>query len=118
MPDRGADLGADLYRLYQLAKVNLPNVAAEYATAASAVSRTDSGLSLAFVRPAQFGGTFGSAYRPWVEARDMIGKFLSDTSTNLTDTARALLLAVGTYAECDDAAVAELNRLKDQNGIG
>jgi hypothetical protein len=115
MPDSGTDLGADLYGLYKMAKVNLPDVANEYAAAASQVAATDA--SGAFTRSSEFGGTYGSAYQPWLEVRDTIKRYLSDTNTNLQDTAQALLTAVDAYSASDNGAATELSRLKNENGL-
>jgi len=115
MPDKGVDLGADLYKLEIMATRNLPDVAAEYSTAAAHVGATDGGGG-AFSRDPIFGGTQGPAYVPWTELRDTVKKFLSDTDYNLTETAHALQLAVQAYAETDSAASHELDRLRKQNG--
>ncbi|MBV1851621.1 hypothetical protein [Catellatospora tritici] len=117
MPDHGRDLGADLFRLYTMAKTNLPDVAVEYADAAAFVSDTDVGLSAAFTRPAQFGGPQGPAYRSWTELRDTVHRFLSDTDENLDETAQALLLAADTYAGTDYAAKVEFERLKRESRV-
>jgi hypothetical protein len=117
MPDKGQDLGADLFRLYKMAKVNLPDVSGEYSDAAGFVGGTDTGLAKAFGRHAQFGGANGPAYQPWVELRDTVKKFLSDTDYNLDETAQALLLATDAYAATDNAAKTELDRLKHDNGM-
>lgn len=116
MPDSGADLGADLFRLLRMAKANLPDIAAEYAAAAGELGQTENGLAAAFARPAQFGGAQGPAYGSWLDVRDLIKQFLSDTGTNLTDTSHALLLAVDAYSSTDAGAAAEFNRLKSHNG--
>jgi hypothetical protein len=116
MPDSGMDLGADLYRLHTMATSNLPDVAEVYRRAAARLVSTDSGLTAAFVRPAQFGGTRGPAYKPWVDLRDTIKGFLSDTGNNLGETAAALLLAVEAYSEVDHAAGVEFKELKRKHG--
>ncbi|WP_212832698.1 hypothetical protein [Catellatospora sp. TT07R-123] len=117
MPDSGRDLGADLFRLYTMAKTNLPDVAAEYASAAGSVGDTDSGLAAAFTRPAQFGGPQGTAYQSWVELRDTVKRFLADTDENLGETAQALLLATDAYATSDYTAKVELDRLKRESQV-
>lgn len=117
MPDSGTDLGADLYGLYKMAKVNLPDVANEYGAAASQVAATDASVAGAFTRSSEFGGTYGSAYQSWLDVRDTIKRYLSDSSTNLQDTAQALLTAVDAYSASDNGAATELSRLKNENGL-
>ncbi|MDI1461987.1 hypothetical protein QEZ54_13515 [Catellatospora sp. KI3] len=115
MPDHGRDLGADLFRLYTMAKTNLPDVAAEYGAAAGFVGGADA--AAAFTRPAQFGGAQGPAYQPWLELRDTLRSFLADTDENLDETARALLLATDAYAGTDYAAKVEFERLKRESRV-
>lgn len=115
MADTGKDLGLDLYRLYTMANTNLPDVATEYDTATNDIGAVDPALAQAFVRPAQFGGTNGSAYTPWTTMRDTVQEILRDTSTNLADTAQALNWAVDAYCARDHAAATEFRRLQQQN---
>ncbi|MBX6355541.1 MAG: hypothetical protein IRZ05_06735 [Micromonosporaceae bacterium] len=118
MPHSGAQLGVDLYRLHRLATDNLPTVADVYAAAAVDVGDTDAGLAAVFPRPPQFGGVNGPAYAPWLELRDAVQSFLSQTAQNLIDTAAAVRTAITLYAEADQRAAEELSRLRARDGAG
>ncbi|MGI5215512.1 hypothetical protein [Plantactinospora sp. CA-290183] len=116
MPNGGVDLGADLYDLWKAGKDNLPSVAGEYTAASNAVGSIASGVSGAFMRPAQFGGTHGPAYAAWSSLRNELESILEQTATNLTQTGQALCLAATRYAASDSAADAEFKRLRRENG--
>lgn len=117
MPNSGEDLGADLYELWRAGRDNLPTVAAQYSAATGFLSSTDYGLHYAFQRPGRFGdGAYGPVYGPWKDLRTELEGILSETATNLELTGEALCLAATEYAETDEAAAAEFNRLLLING--
>lgn len=115
MPDHGKDLGADLYQILTVAKDDLPSIAAIYHECKGKVDAT-SGVDGAMRRPDFFGGSLGPVHDAWVSVRDLLDRFLGDTSTNLEDTGHALELAVKAYAGTDADASAELDRLRQVNG--
>ncbi|WP_213450958.1 hypothetical protein [Rhizomonospora bruguierae] len=113
MPDTGQDLGADLNRLETMALRNLPNVAEQYGNAAARVNGTGFSVGAAFSRHTAFGGsTQGPALGPWIQLKDTIAGYLRDTADKLDATAEALELAVKAIADADQAAAAELDRLR------
>jgi hypothetical protein len=117
MPDSGADLGFELFELYRAGKQNLPNVAAEYHSAALSVASALSQASSAFTRPAQFGGAQGPAYGEWSELQQTIEKVLYETEDNMLDTGAALILAANTLAASDTDAKTALDKLKTDYGM-
>ncbi|HEY9474549.1 MAG TPA: hypothetical protein VIS06_11960 [Mycobacteriales bacterium] len=117
MPDKGIELGADLYDLWRAGRDNLPSVAREYAAANDYVANTNHGLGAAFLRPEDFGGGFyGPVYAAWKGLRDEFQTILADTSKNLELVGEALCLAASEYAKADSKAADELERLKKVNG--
>ncbi|HEU0240644.1 MAG TPA: hypothetical protein VFR11_15400 [Micromonosporaceae bacterium] len=116
MPDRGQDLGADLYHLWLAGKQDLPSVADQYGAAAESVE--DTGYVAAVMwRPARFGGDdYGPVFRSWTALRDEFQTILADTATNLTLTGTALCLAANEYAKSDKDAAAEMHRLMRVDG--
>jgi hypothetical protein len=117
MPDKGEDLGVDLYQLWRAGRDNLPSVAVEYAAANDHVANTDKGLSTTFLRPTQFGGgSYGPVYASWKALRDEFQTILGDTSKNLELVGESLCLAANEYAKADGAAADELRRLKKTDG--
>lgn len=116
MGTHGADLGADLYKLLVVAKDNLPSVAAEYHEAASKLNAVLSNLDGVMRRPDRFGDSLGPVHAAWVELQGDLATFLTETDTNLTDTAEALNQAVEQYAATDHGAKVELDRLRQTVG--
>jgi hypothetical protein len=112
--DRGVTLGLDLAELYRAGSVFLPAVADEFAGSAVAVSNVLASAAPLFDRDPIFGGSKGPAYAEWEELRSTIGGYLNDTTENLRDVGRALVLAANNYASTDGAAKAELDRLKTE----
>jgi hypothetical protein len=112
--DSGVTLGLDLAELYRAGSVFLPAVADEFASAAAAVSNVSGSAAPLFDRDPIFGGSKGPAYAEWEELRAMMGSYLHDTTENLRDVGRALVLAANNYASTDGAAKAELDRLKTE----
>lgn len=118
MPDRGEDLGVDLYELWRAGQDNLPTVSREYAVATAYVADASDGLAAALWRPTRFhrGGAHGPAYAPWVELRDELQRILADTAVNLELVGDALCLAATRYARTDAAAAEELKRRRHDDG--
>jgi hypothetical protein len=116
MPDQGVDLGADLYKLLVVAKDNLPSVSVIYGDAMAKYNQALSGLAAAMQRPEHFGGSPGPVYGAWTAFHGIAAKFMSDTRSSLDATAAALEKAVEMYAATDQAAAAELKRLRESVG--
>ena len=117
MPDKGTDLGADLYRLWQAGRDNLPSVAKVFADANNHVASTSSAGATPFIRSAEFGsGATGPIYPAWTALRDQLQTILGRTADNLEQTGQALCLAATEYAKTDIDAANELSRQKTDNG--
>ena len=116
MPDHGADLGVDLYKLLVVAKDDLPSVSAIYGDAVAKYGHARSGLDGVMARPDHFGGDPGPVHAAWVALHGVAAKFMQETRTNLDDTATALVKAVAAYEAIDGGAAEELHRLQAERG--
>lgn len=117
MPDRGVDLGVDLYKLLVVAKDDFPSVSAIYGDAVAKYGQARSALDGAMTRPDHFGGeTLGPVHAAWVELHGAVAKFMKDTQTNLDETAASLADAVQAYEATDRAAAKEFDRLLAERG--
>jgi hypothetical protein len=117
MPDRGVDLGADLYKLLVVAKDDLPSVSAIYGDVVAEYGRARSALDGAMTRPDHFGGgALGPVYAAWSDLHGAAAKFMTDTQSNLEETAAALAKAVDMYKESDQGAAGQLDRLLAERG--
>lgn len=116
MPDHGADLGVDLYKLLVVAKDDLPSVSAIYGDAVAKYGQARFGLDAAMGRPDHFGGDPGPVHAAWVDLYTAAEKFMKDTQVNLDDTATALVKAVDAYQAMDRGAAEELRRLRSERG--
>jgi hypothetical protein len=117
MPDHGVDLGADLYKLLVVAKDDLPSVSAIYGDVVANYGRARSALDGAMTRPEHFGGgALGPVYTAWSDLHGAAAKFMTDTHTNLGETAAALAKAVDMYKESDQGAASQLDRLLAERG--
>jgi hypothetical protein len=115
MPNKGADLGADLYELWRAGRDNLPSVAQVYKEAGRNVEQAAARLGTVFLRPSHLAGPYGPAYAHWKELCDDLSDILLKTATSLDLTGKALCLAAHAYAETDRAAADEFNRLRQIN---
>lgn len=116
MPDHGADLGVDLYKLLVVAKNDLPSVAAIYTDAGSRFSAVAGSVGGVMHRPDQFGGTLGPVYSAWVALHDVAASVLATTAASLTDTASVLADSAQRYADTDHAAAQTFDNLRRQDG--
>jgi hypothetical protein len=90
----------------------------EFTLAATQIGVAGEAAEAAFVRPAMFGGTLGPAYGEWLSLMRTVRQLVWDTGEALDDTATALVLAADAYAETDQAASRELERLKREDRTG
>lgn len=116
MPDHGADLGVDLYKLFVVAKNDLPSVAAVYTDARKQFSATAGLVDGVLRRPAHFGDAFGPVHSAWVALHDMAASILATTESSLTDTASVLADSAQRYADTDHAAAQMFDKLRRQDG--
>jgi ABC-type transporter Mla subunit MlaD len=116
MPDHGADLGVDLYKLLVVAKDDLPSVATIYADADTKFRTIANSVTDVMRRPDHFGDTLGPVYTSWVSLHDTVASVLSKTESSLSDTAKVLADAANRYAETDRAAAKRFNDLRRQDG--
>jgi Excreted virulence factor EspC, type VII ESX diderm len=117
VPDHGTDLGVDLYALERVAKDLLPSVSAIYGDAVAKYGQARSALDGAMNRPDHFGGSaLGPVHPAWAELHAAAVKFMTDTQTNLNDTATSLAEAAELYASTDSAAAKEFRRLLEERG--
>ena len=116
MPDQGADLGVDLYKLQVVAKNDLPSVAAIYAESGSQFSAVANSVDGVMRRPAYFGDTLGPVHSAWTALRDAVASMLATTASSLGDTASVLADCAQRYADTDHAAAQEFDKLCAQDG--
>jgi hypothetical protein len=117
MSDHGTDLGVDLYALERVAKDLLPSVSAIYGDAVAKYASARNTLDAAMNRPDHFGGNaLGPVHSAWSQLHAAAAKFITDTQTNLTDTAASLDEATELYASTDKAAADEFHRLLTERG--
>ncbi|MGH3737241.1 MAG: hypothetical protein ACRDT6_16735 [Micromonosporaceae bacterium] len=114
-PPTGAELGAELELLLQVARRDLPPVALAYLRANGSIAATGEADKQAFMRSQEgFSGSHsvtGPVYPAWAALRDEFQRILGETADAVTDIARALEMVVFEYARTDDEAAAELKRL-------
>jgi hypothetical protein len=108
--ESGKELGADLYEILVVGKSDLPTVTAEYGTIVGKVDSAGAAAPGAFKRPSFFGAD--RVQDSWLDLRDALDNFLSESQDNLDDTGRALVMAVSNYASTDREASSELDRLR------
>jgi uncharacterized protein YukE len=116
MPDQGADLGFDLYKLLVVAKNDLPSVAAIYDDATARFRMIGGSVADTMRRPDHFNGTLGPVYTSWVSLHDTVASMLSSTESSLNDTSKVLADAANRYAETDSAAAKRFADLRHQIG--
>ncbi|MFL6126062.1 type VII secretion target [Actinophytocola sp.] len=117
MPDHGVDLGVDLYRLYVVAKDDLPSVAAVYGDVVGKYQGARNGVDKAMTRPDHFGGgSQGPVHEAWTALHEAALKVMQDTQRNLGETATSLASAADLYAEKDGGAADEFHRLLRERG--
>jgi hypothetical protein len=116
MPDHGADLGVDLYKLDVVAKNDLPSVAGVYTDATAKFKSIANSLDATMKRPDYFGDTLGPVHTAWVTLHDAAGSVLDRTGSSLDDTAKVLSDAVGRYADTDQAAAKTFNDMLKTDG--
>src|SRR3954468_19207538 len=117
MPDHGADLAVDLYRMLVVAKDDLPSVSAVYGDVIAKYGHARSGLDAAMTRPDHFGGgALGPVHAAWIELHSAAAKVMTDSQSSLTDTAAALAKAVEMYSANDRAAADQLHKLIAERG--
>lgn len=116
MPDHGADLGVDLYKLLVVAKNDLPSVAVTYTEASTQLSATASSADGVMRRPEYFGDAFGPVHSAWVTLHDVAASIMATTASNLTDTASVLADCARRYADTDHAAAQTFDNLIRQIG--
>jgi excreted virulence factor EspC (type VII ESX diderm) len=117
MPDHGVDLGVDLYRLYVVAKDDLPSVAAVYGDVLGKYDRARNGVAKAMTRPDHFGGgTLGPVHDAWTNLYGAAQKIMRDTQRNLEETATSLAEAANLYAEKDQGAADSFHKLLRERG--
>jgi hypothetical protein len=109
--ETGKELAADLYQILVVGKSDLPTVAAEYREAVSKVDSAGAAAPHAMRRPPFFGAD--QVQQAWLDLRDELGRFLSESEDSLGDAGRALVMAVDQYAETDTVAAKELDRLRE-----
>jgi hypothetical protein len=115
MPDVGKDLGVDIYELWLAGKEKLPTVAAQYDEARRHVASTDDHAVTALTIPSDLLGNHGEVLGPWIALRDELLTILTDTATNLTLVADALVIAADAYARTDHRAGREFDRLMQED---
>ena len=110
MVHQGKEFGVDLYELEKVAKADFPVVSADYGDAIGDCERVRGEVAAAMRRPAEFGGEFGPVYQAYLGLHDAVAGLLTETRTNLDDTAKALDKAAQLYASRDRAAADEFHR--------
>ncbi|MBF6062313.1 hypothetical protein IU500_10150 [Nocardia terpenica] len=111
MVHHGKDLGADLHRLEQAAKVHFPAVSADYGLAIDKCDKVRGDVEQVMRRPEQFGGdALGPVYRAYLDLHDTVLGFMKETRRNLDDTGAALDKAARIFAAMDREAADEMNR--------
>lgn len=111
MADHGETLGADLGDLYNAGKYGLPGAADELSSGSKAVPAAD---SMSFFRSSNLGsGSYGpmddiNAYATRLQS------LLSTSSSNISDTAAALVYLANHYHGVDTTATAVFNQRKKE----
>lgn len=108
----GKTLGVHLERLRQIARVDIPRAANDYAAVSDAIAETESTASKVFNEEVDFG--IGKIESPWIYIRDTLWAGAGDTSAHLWDVGEVLDSAVVEWAEYDDEAGAELEQWRDE----
>ena len=116
MPDHGADLGVDLYKLLVVAKNDLPSVAEIYTDAGNQFSAVAQSVDGVMRRPAYFGDTLGPVHSAWIALHGVAASVLATTASSLTDTASVLADSAQRYADTDHAAAQTFDNLRKQDG--
>jgi hypothetical protein len=114
MSESGHDLGVDLAELWDAGQNQLPQVAGEFTKAVSNLPTSITGIMYRS-GPVGAGGSYGAA-SAWESLANALSGHLSTTSTNLIDTATALVYAANHYAQTDAEAQAEFERRKREIG--
>ncbi|GIF23172.1 hypothetical protein BJ973_000472 [Actinoplanes tereljensis] len=104
MPDRGAELGVDLYWLSTVANDDLPSVANVFTDASTNLSSAGASVDALMRRPSAFGGGTSPIFEGWHGLHATTLRFLNDTVDSLEDTSRALNLAIDHYTDTDTEA--------------
>lgn len=111
MVHHGKDLGADLHRLEQAAKVHFPAVSEDYRLAIDNCDKARGEVEKVMRRPEQFGGdALGPVYRAYLDLHDTVMGFMKETRRNLDDTGAALDKAAQIFAAMDREAADEMSR--------
>lgn len=117
---RGKEFGGELEQLRQAARVNLPRLADEYATAMTAVSDTSTASVMAFSRDEYFGGHMGPAYDSWKQLRQILECALGESGANIASVAQVLDWALDDFIEADGEAADAMrdaqSNFEDENG--
>ena len=92
MAHHGTEFGADLYDLWFAGEHQLRELAIEFRRAANRLDET-SRHDEAFRRPPELGGPYGPARSPYLEFRDRVYAFLTETWTNMELAGEGLSMA-------------------------
>jgi hypothetical protein len=114
MTKTGALFGVDLFRLWQCATTNLPELAARVEAANQTIagaSNDSSSFSSQGVIPGSpgiVGSVTDPVYPAWSQLRDAFESVLAKSAKNVYDSADALITIANAYAAQDDAARIEM----------
>jgi len=108
----GDKLVIALERLRQLARIDTPRAASEYAGVAGEVANTSGPDETAFAEDADFG--LGKLKTDWCYLRDIIWAGTGESGNHLWEIAEGLDLAVDVLSEEDGATGADLDRQRDK----
>lgn len=115
MPHQNEELGVDLHNLYVAGKRHLPGIAAQFREA-RAVLGTSSYFDGKFHRSPSIGGTWNGPAQPALaEFRDAMCGVLTDSESNMTETADALVLTAESYAATDTRAGDKFDAMRSED---
>lgn len=106
MTQEPKELAADLFALWEMGAVLLPQMAVDFSASTTEVHRTHGGDGGVFRLP----GTSERcpSYGDWSTLRDLLQEVLRDTSVNLAATGEALIRIMNDYAGQDENSAARL----------
>ncbi|GAA1811034.1 hypothetical protein GCM10009682_35770 [Luedemannella flava] len=101
----------DIYQMYRVGRVVLPEAAIEYAAANRALDATQDGTRELFLQPSCFNGSMVSSVADvWCDLRDALQRATGHTQANLDRIGDVLVFAADAYDQADTDSG---ERLKD-----
>lgn len=120
----GKQFGGALEELRRAGRVNLPELADLYSTAAGKLANTHDGLKSALTREENLSSgsseysfkSHGYMYESWVQLRDILESAFCDSSKNFWSIGETIGWAVDAFAEEDTKAAEYMDKEKAELG--